>query len=498
MVFLMRSAGILLPVFSLPGNEGIGTLGENAYSFIDFLFESKQKYWHLPPISHVNSTGSPYCTYSILAGNIYLIDIKKLVEQNLLDKKSYQKYIKNFYTDNLKINYKKLDIYKFYILEQAFKQSYNKIKHNIEKFRANNSFWLEDYTLYICLKKYVFENKPWQQWDDAVKNRKKLTLDIYKEQLKDKIDFWVFLQYLFYSQWFALKKYANSKNIKILGEFPFYCELDSANVWAKPNLFMLDKDKHPTQKLFHEQQVIYNKYSFNTKAVYNLKELKKTNYRFLTKKIQFIYKVYDELIIDNFDQYDNYKVIEKDSASGKFELQKFTEKPGIKDAVFKILETRILFFKPILYDCNYNKKPNNKNYKFPIIKIMQSAFSEEKCEICLPHNYSSTDVIFTSSYVFSNLKQWKNKLPSIEKKYCCQYIKPTSKTKFNYAFITSAYQSAAEKIITPIQDVVSLRNKMALYNTSKKATNWCWRIPEKKLNKQISKKLNQLSNLYGR
>lgn len=492
----MRSAGILLPVFSLPGSEGIGTLGENAYNFIDFLSESKQKYWHLPPINHVKSNGSPYCSYSNLAGNIYFIDIKKLVEQDLLDEKSYKNYIKNFYVDNLKINYKKLRIYKLDILEKAFEQSYNNVKHDVEKFRAANNLWLEDYALYISLKNYVFENKPWQLWDDAVKNRKKLTLDIYKEQLKGKIDFCIFLQYLFYSQWFALKKYANSKNIKILGEFPLYCELDSVDVWAKSNLFMLDKNKNPTQQLYHEQQVIYKKYSFNTKAVYNLKELKKTNYRLLTKKIQFLYQIYDELIIDNFDQYDAYKVIEKDSSSKEFTSQKFIEQPGIKDAIFKILETRILFFNPILYDCNYYKS-KSQTYKFPIIKIMQSAFSEEKCEVCLPHNYSHTDVIYTSSYIFSNLKQWRKKLPAIEKKYCYKYIKPVNKAQFNYAFIIAAYQSVAEKIITPIQDVLNLCNRMALYNTSKN-TNWCWRIPEKKLSKHISKKLNQLSSLYGR
>lgn len=488
----MRSAGILLYVSSLPGDDGIGTLGEKAYNFIDFLAESKQQYWQTPPLNHLKENGSPYNCYSVFSGNIYLIDVKKLVINGLLDEKSYKQYIKLFKYDNYRINYKQLYLKKIHILRKSFKQSYNKIKDKVTNFRNKNTFWLEDYALYMCLKKYVFDNKPWQQWDESIKNRKKITIDIYKEQLKDNIDFFIFLQYLFYWQWFALKRYANSKNVKLIGELPLYCDVDSCDVWSKPNLFMLNEYKYQSQHLYHDDNLIYKKYDFKNKAIYNIDNLKKSHYKFMIQRTQFLYNVYDELVIDNFDQYNKYKYTQANDLGLKSQV--YYEKEGFKGDIFDVLKNIILFFNPILNDINFCDN-ELETYDFPVAKIMSIG---HKFSTCLPHNYKPTDVIYTSDYVFSPLTKWRSLLPGLQKLQWYKYINGKSRRNFDYDFIAMAYQSAAEKIITPIQDVLNISKNSYLYKLNKKNNSWSWRILERRLNKNISNKLKNFSLLYER
>ena len=488
----MRSTGIVLPIFSLPTNEGIGTLGESAYDFIDFLADSKQQYWQTPPLNHLTGP-SPYSNYCVFSGNYYLIDIKKLVSQNLIDETSYKEYLKVFKHDNEKVQYQKLYIYKFDILKTAFDQSYNKLKDKINSFKRDNSYWIEDYALYTALKIYVFENKPWQEWDNSIKTRKKITVNLYQEQLKDHINFIIFLQYLFYSQWFDLKRYANSKNIKMIGEFPLYCNSDSCDVWSKPSLFMLNENLYPSEKLYHEKEKIYKKYCFDQKVTYNINNLKKLHYRFLIHTLTFLNNMYDNLIINNFDYYDKYKIINFDQSD--INNQEFIEKISIKNDLFDIFSGLSSSFSPILHDVNFADNLLNV-YNIPVSKTMTDGFSKKFFDTCLPHNYKRSDVIYTSDYIDNPLKKWIASLPRLEKSSCLKYINNNSFRDFNFDFIAKAYQSAADKILIPIQDLIN--SKQILFNPNKTNNNWTFRITQKDLNKSISNKLQSFSKLYER
>lgn len=483
----MRTAGVILPIFSIPGNdEGIGTLGECAYNFIDFLFDAKQICWQILPINHVKENNSPYSNYSIFAGNIYLIDVKKLVNQSLLDEKSYKKYINETKNNTSKINYNQLKIYKLEVLKLAFKQSFHKLSNHINEFRNENSFWLDDYALYMSLKKYVFNNEPWQKWDNSIKNRKKVTIEIYNSQLKEHINFFIFLQYIFYEQWFELKKYANSKNIKIIGEFPLYCDKDSAEVWAKTNLFELD------QELYDDKKNIYEKYCLANKVAYNIDNLRKSHHQFLVDFFYFLNNIYDELIFDNFSHYCKYRF--KNSSENNGEIH---ERLGLKDDLFKVINTLPIKFVITLHDVDFT---NNmlETYNLPVAKVMNRGFYGDNLEICLPHNFSKTDLIYTSDYCFSPLKKWFNNIPRLIKLDCIKYINHLSHMNFNYAFIIKAYQSAAEKVLVPMQDILNLGRKSAYINMNKPNKNWSWRMTKKQLKKHIIKQLCAITELYGR
>lgn len=486
----MRSAGVVLPIFSLPGNEGIGTLGEESYNFIDFLFDSKLQYWQTPPVCHTKNS-SPYSNYCVFSGNYNLINIKKLVDEGFLDKKSYKSYLKLFKYDNLKVNYNKINIFKLETLKICFDQSFNILKDQVNNFRKNNNYWIEDYALYICLKKYVFENKPWQQWDEHIKKQNKTTVEIYKEQLNDKIDFIVFLQYLFYSQWKEFKNYANSKNIKLIGEMPLYCDSDSCDVWAHKNLFKLDQDFEPEEKLYHENNKVYNKYCFKDKVTYNIDNLKKSHYRFLIQEIDFLNNIYDEVAINNFDQYDKYKIIDN------IDNNKYFERPGIKDELFEIAKSLVPSFKYFLYDVDFSNKILN-TYNIPVSKIMTDGFWSEKYSICLPHNYKISDIVYVSDSVFAPLQKWKRSLVGLKKRYCNQYINNICKKNFNYDFIAKAYHSTAEKVLISVQDILGLGSRGVLYNNKNNNSNWSFRLKDKPFNKKIYKQLQNFSNLYER
>ncbi|MFO7977570.1 MAG: 4-alpha-glucanotransferase, partial [Bacteroidales bacterium] len=240
-----RSSGILLHITSLPGRFGIGTLGHEAYGFLDFLIESGQKLWQILPLGHTGYGDSPYQCFSAFAGNPLLIDLEKLVEQELL-KESDLPVEKSFDTDY--VDYGKVVQYKYPLLHKAFENfrlQENKVRRmQFETFCLKNNDWLEDYVFFMSLKDH-FKGKPWWQWDEAIKLREPEALARYRQHLQVAMEFYRFIQFLFYRQWKALKAYANMNDIKIIGDLPLYVSFDSTEAWANPETFDFDEKRNP-------------------------------------------------------------------------------------------------------------------------------------------------------------------------------------------------------------------------------------------------------------
>ena len=227
-----RSSGILLHPTSLPGRYGIGTLGKEAFHFIDFLSKSKQKLWQILPLGPTGFADSPYQCFSSAAGNPLLIDLDVLVSEGLLDKKDLAG-METF--DDGPVNYGKVITNKYPLLKKAmvnFKAKAEKEhKKDFHDFIVENNSWLEDYALFMSLKEH-FKQKPWYQWTKPLKTRKESALKPFYSQLADQIEFHKFIQYLFFRQWLAVKDYAHEKNILIIGDIPLYVALDSVDAWA--------------------------------------------------------------------------------------------------------------------------------------------------------------------------------------------------------------------------------------------------------------------------
>ena len=229
-----RGSGILMHISSFPAKYGIGTMGKEAFQFVDFLKKSGQKYWQILPIGPTSFGDSPYQSFSTFAGNPYFIDFDLLREDGSLNLEDYSEIDWGNKPD--RVDYEKIFKSRFKVLKAAYSRDRIRKKAEIDNFRFNHSYWIENYSLFMALK---FDNnlKMYRNWnEDIVKRTPEAIINAYND-LNTEIDFWVYVQFLFYKQWYALKEYANMQGIKIIGDIPIYVAYDSADVWANPELF---------------------------------------------------------------------------------------------------------------------------------------------------------------------------------------------------------------------------------------------------------------------
>lgn len=226
-----RSAGILMPVSSLPSPYGIGTFGKSAYEFVDNLVMARQKYWQVLPLGPTSYGDSPYASFSAFAGNPYFIDLDMLIEEELLTREYVESFRWNM--EEQYVDYGMMYNSRFTVLREAYHNSKHLGTEEYQDFLEENEYWLDGYCLYCACKK-KFNYMAWQSWDDDIKFRKEKALQLYKEELAEEIDYYRFIQFMFYKQWNKLKEYANEKGIEIIGDIPIYVAMDSADVWQNP------------------------------------------------------------------------------------------------------------------------------------------------------------------------------------------------------------------------------------------------------------------------
>lgn len=241
----VRKQGILLPVSSIPSAYGIGTFGRESYRFVDFLEKSGNRLWQILPLGPTGYGDSPYQSFSTFAGNPYYIDLEILIEEGLLTKEICDGY--DFGDNEHYVDYEKIYLSRFKVLKIAFE---NAKKQGLmeapeyQKFITDNAYWLDDYALYMAVKN-AFGGVCFMEWDEDIRLRKAAALRKYRKKLSDEIAFYCFQQYLFAKQWKELKTYANKKGIEIVGDIPIYVAFDSADTWANPKLFQLDREGRP-------------------------------------------------------------------------------------------------------------------------------------------------------------------------------------------------------------------------------------------------------------
>ena len=238
---MKRESGILLHISSLPTKYGIGTLGKEAFAFIDFLKQAGQTYWQILPIGPTSYGDSPYQSCSVYAGNPYFIDLETLIDQGLLEDRDLADY-PDLTGDH--VDYGALYQYRLPLLERAYDRGRVLYASRFAAFRAANP-WVEDYGLFMALKR-KFGMLPWNQWPEAAATRKPDALERYRAELREDISCYAFTQYLFDEQWNQLAAYARQQGVKIIGDIPIYVTMDSVEVWMRPELFQLDETLCPT------------------------------------------------------------------------------------------------------------------------------------------------------------------------------------------------------------------------------------------------------------
>ncbi|WP_291648830.1 4-alpha-glucanotransferase [Clostridium sp.] len=491
---MKRSSGILMHISSLPGKYGIGTFGMEAFAFIDFLKKSGQGCWQILPLGQTSYGDSPYQCFSAFAGNPYFIDFDLLEKYGLLAKKDYSTL--DYGLDENCVDYAKLFINKNKVLRIAYENSKNKYDKEINKFIEENKFWLEDYALYMAVKNH-FNLVSWQNWNDDIRLRKKEAIDSYKALLKDEIDYWIFIQYMFFKQWYSLKKYANSNGIKIIGDIPIYVSEDSADIWSNPEYFNVDENMLPITVAGCPPDTFSETGQLWGNPIYNWNNLDKDGYSWWIDRVRESFKLYDVVRIDHFRGFEAYWEIPYGNKTAEF--GQWTKGPGIK--LFNAIKSKLGDVNIIAEDLGMMTDEVielRDTAGFPGMKILQFGFGEGDSRD-LPHNYPVNCVAYTGTHDNDTVCGWYNVTGSkkeIEK--AKKYLNLTYEEGIARGLIRGVWGSPAYLAITTMQDLLGLGNDARMNMPSTLGGNWIWRASAKDINNKLAEEIYDLTKLYGR
>ncbi len=486
-----RASGILLPIFSLPSKYGIGCFDKCAYQFVDFLADSGQKYWQILPLGSTGFGDSPYQSFSSFAGNPYFISLEDLIEQGLLDKEICDKT--DFGSDSTMVDYQKLYHNRFVILNYAYKKWNENSEYN--EFCNANKYWLDDYSLFMAIKD-SFDGKPWYMWDKDIKTRECYAVEKYKQRLYDIIEFYKFIQFVFFNQWQKLKSYANNKGIKLIGDIPIYASMDSCDCWVNPELFQFDSNLQPIAVAGCPPDGFSPKGQLWGNPLYDWEQHKKTNYSWWATRIAFNKKLYDILRIDHFRGFDEYYSIpfnSLDATTGKWEqgpgyhLFETFQKLGLNDDfIAEDLGFLTDSVKDLIIKCG-----------FPGMKILQFAFDsrDDSSNEHKPYNYNNNCVVYTGTHDNNTLCGWLQSIGDDELAYLKEFLNTDDCV---YGMIKCAMSSVADMCIIPMYDYLSLGDIARINTPSTTGNNWKWRLNDLSFAPALSAKICSLTKMYGR
>lgn len=495
-----RRSGILLHLSALPSPYGIGDMGSSAYKFADFLQQTKQSLWQVLPLNPINQAcgNSPYSGISAFAGNIFFISPQLLFEQGFLSQKDI-KPRPNFRNDFC--DYSRVITYKNKIFIKAYERFKSKKieKCKYDSFCSRNSKWLDDFSLFQVIREN-YGAKPWNLWDKKLKNRQGQALEEVKKKHKDELEKEKFLQYLFFKQWFLLKKYCNDKGISIIGDLPIYVSYDSADVWSNPRIFKLNKEKEPTfiagvpPDYFSETGQLWGN------PVYKWEVLKKSGFKWWLERFEHNFLCYDQVRIDHFRGLVAYWEVPqgaKTAVSGKW------VKAPVRD-FFDTLSKRFSHLPIIAEDLGIitpDVKKTLKELKFPGMKVLLFAFDEDNPQHpYLPHTYDNNCLVYTGTHDNNTIRGWFDNEASFKvKQRLFSYLRrEVSAKEVCWELIRLAMSSVADTAIFPLQDILGLGQEARMNKPSAAKGNWQWRLRPGQLSDDICAKLSEMTKAYQR
>jgi 4-alpha-glucanotransferase len=493
MIHNERASGILLPIFSLPSRYGIGTFGKEAYAFVDALKNSKQKYWQILPLCPTGFGDSPYQSFSTFAGNPHFIDLDMLIGESLLTKEDCEGI--DFGKNSSRIDYMKLRSGRYKLLKKAYANSKHHNRKDYIEFTERNGSWLEDYCLYMAIKRR-FKDLSWLEWDDDIKFRRKIAIEHYRKALNEEIEFHSFMQFYFIKQWSALKEYSNRNGIKIIGDIPIYVAMDSADVWAEPSLFDLDESLNPVNVAGVPPDYFSENGQLWGNPLYNWENHKKDGYRWWIKRIEYAAKLYDTVRIDHFKGFDSYWAVpcnEITAINGQW-----CEGPGID--LFREIEKQLGYIDIIAEDLGVQTASLHdllKQTGYPGMKVIQFGFINGNDSEHLPHHYLKKSVAYTGTHDNSTLLQWYKELSKKEKIFLRRYCRTSSINPVN-DIIKTVFQSVANLVIVPIQDYLALDGEARINVPSTVGDNWKWRLKKDQFKKSVQRQIARMTETYFR
>ena len=497
-----RSSGILLHPTSLPGPYGIGDLGPQAFHFVDWLSSAGCKLWQVLPLGPTGYGDSPYQSFSAFAGNPYLISPDDLLADGLLTQADLDdmKDLPAAHVDFGMVIPRKLDL-----LQKAFSTYQSHPEHlrpAFVYFCAENASWLDDYTLFMALKESN-GGGAWSGWPEPLRSRRKTALRKAQKELAETIMRYAFYQFIFFRQWNKLRAYANERGIQIIGDIPIFVANDSADVWAHPELFFMDKAGNPTVVAGVPPDIFSTEGQLWGNPLYNWEVHKNDGYTWWLSRVRSSLKVFDILRFDHFRGFAGYYEIP--AAHKTAELGRWVTGPG-KDlfrAIDKYLGdglitpgTGLPFIAEDLGLVTPDVIELLEAFSLPGMKVLQFAFSGPDNPF-LPHNYVPNCVAYTGTHDNDTAHGWFATAKAQEREFAQRYMRVDG-NDFAWDLIRAVWGSVADIAITPMQDVMDCSGEARMNFPSRLGGNWEWRMGEGDMNDNLAERLHELNWLYLR
>lgn len=491
---MMRTSGVLLPIFSLPSKYGIGCFSKEAYEFVDMLVRAGQEKWQILPLGPTGYGDSPYQAFSTFAGNPYFIDPEELIRNGLLTKEECEAC--DFGDYPAYIDYEKMYYGRFPLLFQAFLRFVPDAAY--DDFVKENAFWLDDYSLYMAVKD---ENGGtcWNEWEESLRDRKPESLREKRRELDEQIRFYQFQQYEFYAQWSKLKAYANEKGIRIVGDIPIYVAFDSSDTWANPELFQFDENNRPKAVAGCPPDAFSATGQLWGNPLYRWDYHEKTGYAWWLQRLEQSFLLYDTVRIDHFRGFEAYYAIPFGDPTA--EHGHWEEGPGMK--LFKTVNEKLGKRDIIAEDLGYLTESVVQLLKdsgYPGMKVLQFAFDPGGESNYLPHTYGHHSVVYTGTHDNTTTLAWFDELDEASYEFTVKYManeEHTGEQKV-WDLIRMAMASAADTAIIPIQDYLCLGQEARINHPSTLGLNWKWRLLPGQVTEELLEKIKEMTVLYGR
>lgn len=503
---LARRSGILLHPTSLPGPHGCGDLGESAYHFVDWLVTAGQTLWQVLPLGRVGPGNSPYVSPSAFAGNELLIDLRQLqragwlAEVDLTNLPAFP---------NRRVDYGAVRQLKEKLLRLAAKRFFAGVASDASHraflaFCTDNSAWLDDYALFMALDvEYAAKGKLWQDWPTPLARRQVPALRLAERKHADEIAFWKFVQWCFSQQWQAVKDYANSRHIEIIGDLPIFVAGHSADVWSNPELFDLDEQGQQNTVAGVPPDYFSATGQRWGNPLYRWSAHAAEGYRWWVERMRQTMKLCDIVRIDHFRGFEAFWEIPASAATAIDGVWR----PGPGIAVFDAMrhelseaqgEPRIIAEDLGIITPEVNAL--RESIGLPGMRILQFAFDSDAQNLYLPHNYEANTVVYTGTHDNDTTCGWWQHLAPYQQSRIANYLGIGKKEPADmpWPLIRAAYASVAAWCVIPLQDVLSLDSSQRMNQPSAPEGSWEWRFDWSQVNSHHAERLNEFSWLYGR
>lgn len=493
---MKRSSGILMAVSSLPSPYGIGTLGKAAYDFADFLKDAGQSYWQMLPLGPTSYGDSPYQSFSAYAGNPYYIDPDMLAADGLLT--AAECAAPDWGSDPRHVDYGKIYESRFTLLHKAYKRGWERDAEAVAAFAQDNARWLPDYALYMACKRH-FGMKAWTEWpDDDLRLRKNETvLDKYRTLLREDVQFFTYLQFLFFRQWTALRDYVHQQGIRIIGDLPIYVAMDSADVWAEPQFFQLDDDLVPKAVAGVPPDYFTADGQLWGNPLYDWGAMRDDGFGWWIRRIDGAGKLYDVIRIDHFRGFANYWAVPYGQPTAK--NGRWIAGPGMD--LIERLNGWFPQLEFIAEDLGYPTPEVAQLLResgWPGMKVLEFAFDSRDSSGYLPHAYTPHCICYTGTHDNSPLALWRQEAAPEDVAHAVEYLALTEQEGFHWGIIRGGMSSVAELFVAQMQDYLGLGegNRMNIPGTQ--GGNWTWRLLPGELSDALSVRIDRMTALYGR